>query len=125
MAKRGIGSHHSHRMLTDEWLTPPWILQALGHFDLDPCAPVDRPWDMADRHYTVADDGLSQDWHGRVWCNPPYGYQAGLWLEKLAGHGRGTALVFARTETRMFFSQVWHRASAVLFIRGPSAFLPP
>lgn len=44
----------------DEWLTPPSILRALGTFDLDPCAPVNRPWDMASHHYSVADDGLSK-----------------------------------------------------------------
>ena len=31
----------------DEWLTPPNILRALGAFDLDPCAPEKRPWEMA------------------------------------------------------------------------------
>lgn len=46
----------------DEWLTPQNILNALGPFDLDPCAPINRPWDMAARHYTVADDGLSKPW---------------------------------------------------------------
>lgn len=50
----------------DEWLTPPKILQALGPFDLDPCAPVNRPWATAARHYTVADNGLAMPWHGRV-----------------------------------------------------------
>lgn len=55
----------------DEWLTPPEILRALGEFDLDPCAPVVRPWETAARHYTVQDDGLALPWEGRVWCNPP------------------------------------------------------
>jgi hypothetical protein len=41
-----------------------------------------------------------------------------MWLEKLARHGNGIALVFARTETRMFFQHVWPVASAVLFIEG-------
>jgi len=27
----------------DEWLTPPYIIKALGEFDLDPCAPINRP----------------------------------------------------------------------------------
>jgi hypothetical protein len=105
-------------MLKDEWLTPPEILAALGPFDLDPCAPINRPWDMAANHYTVSDLGLMRPWSGRVWCNPPYGQQTGLWLRKLAGHGIGTALVFARTETEMFVSEVWSRADAVLFMAG-------
>lgn len=47
---------------SEEWLTPPQLLRALGPFNLDPCAPVNRPWDMAARHYTVLDDGLSKPW---------------------------------------------------------------
>lgn len=51
---------------TNEWLTPPWLLDVLGPFDLDPCSPIRRPWPTADMHYTAEDDGLSQPWHGRV-----------------------------------------------------------
>lgn len=105
-------------MLKDEWLTPPEILQELGPFDLDPCAPINRPWDTAVKHYTIYDNGLSQPWHGRVWCNPPYGLEAARWLDRLADHGNGIALIFARTETKMFFDHVWRRADAVLFIEG-------
>lgn len=45
----------------EEWLTPPYILEALGGFDLDPCAPEFRPWDMAKVHYCKEQDGLSQN----------------------------------------------------------------
>ena len=115
----GIGGHQSpHRGNTDEWLTPPEIVEALGPFDLDPCAPVVRPWPTASKHYTVEDDGLAQPWEGRVWLNPPYGPETGKWLAKLADHGTGTALTFARTETQMFFEYIWDRADAVLFLLG-------
>lgn len=73
--KSGMGSHESARMGTDEWLTPPYIIESLGEFDLDPCSPVNRPWDTAKHHYNINDDGLSKDWFGRVWLNPPYGNQ--------------------------------------------------
>lgn len=113
-----IGSHQSARMDKDEWLTPPEIIKALGPFDLDPCSPINRPWSTAAKHYTIDDLGLTRPWYGRVWCNPPYGSQTGVWLQKLADHGNGIALIFARTETEMFFSQGWRRASAMLFIEG-------
>ncbi len=115
-----MGGHQSAAMLKDEWLTPPHIVKALGLFDLDPCAPHEsrRPWDMASRHYSAEDDGLSQPWEGRVWCNPPYGLEAAKWLDRLANHGNGIALIFARTETAMFFEHVWGKADAVLFLRG-------
>lgn len=116
----GMGSHQSPAAITDEWLTPPEILAALGAFDLDPCAPHEsrRPWAMAAKHYDQEQDGLSQPWHGRVWLNPPYGRETGKWLRRLAEHGDGIALIFARTETDMFFQHVWDRADAVLFLRG-------
>lgn len=113
-----IGGHQSAAMLKDEWLTPPEIIKALGSFDLDPCAPINRPWDTANCHYTIGDNGLVQPWFGRVWCNPPYGLKAAKLLERLADHGNGIALIFARTETRMFFDHVWGRSDAVLFIEG-------
>lgn len=114
-----IGGHHRpYQGRTDEWLTPPEIIQDLGPFDLDPCSPVDRPWPTAETHFTVNDDGLLQEWKGRVWLNPPYGPATGTWLAKLADHGEGTALIFARTETDMFFRWVWNSASACLFLRG-------
>jgi hypothetical protein len=105
-------------MLKDEWLTPPEILTALGPFDLDPCAPVSPPWRIAHRHYTIVDDGLANVWFGRVWLNPPYGKHTDRWLSRLAAHGNGLALIFARTETETFFEQVWSKAAAVLFLRG-------
>ncbi len=116
--RKGIGSHQSAKMKKDEWLTPPSILELLGDFDLDPCAPINRPWNMAKNHFTIKDDGLTKDWYGRVWCNPPYGLIADKWLSKLVDHGNGIALIFARTETKMFFKRVWAEANSLLFIEG-------
>ena len=115
---RGIGGHHSARSYTCDWLTPPEIIQKIGEFDLDPCSPVKRPWDTAKRHYSIEDDGLSQPWEGRVWLNPPYGLQAWPWMSRLADHGDGVAILFARTETRGFHRLVWERATALLFLEG-------
>ena len=121
-----MGSHSKpNKGATNEWLTPPEILRALGPFDLDPCAPVVRPWDTAARHYTIEDDGLAQPWAGFCWVNPPYGDEAYRWLGKLADHGDGLALVFARTETKGFVAQAWERAAGLLFLTGRLTFLRP
>jgi hypothetical protein len=103
---------------TSTWLTPPHILNALGSFDLDPCSALNRPWDTAKYHYTVEDDGLVQPWFGRVWLNPPYGKEAAPFMEKMAVHGKGIALLFARTETKMFQRLVFPYASSMLFLSG-------
>lgn len=114
-----IGGRQSSRMQSDVWLTPPGILGALGEFDLDPCAaPEPRPWATARSHYALPQDGLALPWLGRVWLNPPYSRQAALWLRRLAEHGTGTALIFARTETSWFVETVWRQATAALFLHG-------
>lgn len=109
-------------MQTNEWLTPKFILEALGPFDLDPCASELRPFPTALEHVTVEHNGLARDWHGRVWLNPPYSH-IGKWMQRMAEHDRGTALVFARTETRWWHEHVWPRATAVFFLRGRLTFI--
>jgi hypothetical protein len=117
-AASGIGSHaRTSEGLSDSWITPRWVIDALGPFDLDPCASIPQPWPCARRSLTIKEDGLGSKWEGRVFLNPPYGRQTGPWLDRLAAHGRGTALVFARTETAMF-QEVWRKADALLFLRG-------
>lgn len=123
---RDMASHQipagGARNSTDEWLTPPALVAALGHFDLDPCSPGDRrPWDTAAKHYSIEDDGLRQEWSGRVWLNPPYSDMR-RWLVRLAEHNHGTALIFARTETALWFDHIWPKASGVLFLRGRLSF---
>lgn len=113
-----IGGHQSATALKEEWLTPPHVLKALGPFDLDPCAPINRPWPTASQHYTIADNGLSHDWAGRVWCNPPYGRETDKWLARCAHHGNAIALIFARTETETFCAHVWGKAQALLMLAG-------
>lgn len=37
---------------------------------------------------------------------------------RLSEYGNGVALIFARTETKMFFETVWDKEDSILFIRG-------
>ena len=112
-----LGSHQTTVGKSQTHFTPRFILDALGPFDLDPCAGDPRPWDCARENLTEADDGLSRPWGGlRVWLNPPFNrYGVGRWIERLADHGQGTALLHARTETA-WFQPIWRGASAILFL---------
>lgn len=117
----GIGGHHSHKSGTVEWYTPPEIIATIGPFDLDPCAPIVQPYPTARHVFTVEDNGLIQRWppEWRVLLNPPYTAAViGRWLARLAEHGNGTALIFARTDTEAFHRHVFQRATALLFMRG-------
>lgn len=125
---KGIsGWQRAYRGRSDEWLTPERLVRALGPFDLDPCSPRKRPWATATQHYTTKEDGLRQPWpaKSRVWLNPPYGPATACWLERLAGHDNGIALIFARTETEAFQTWVFGAADAVLFIKGRIRFYRP
>ena len=119
----GENQNDGSRQRETRWLTPTHLVEPLGKFDLDPCgAPGHR---LAYRTYRIDDgeDGLELPWEGRVWLNPPYGKQAEPFLKKMVQHGHGTALVFARTETKSFHENVWQAATACLFLRGRVSFL--
>lgn len=49
---------------SDEWYTPREIIEALGEFDLDPCAPMHPLWPTAKIMYNKQDNGLVQNWGG-------------------------------------------------------------
>jgi len=114
-----------YRGVTDDWITPPQLVKALGKFDLDPCECEPQPWLHAPRGYTKADDGLTQRWQGRVWLNPPYGPDTEKWVLRLALHGNGIALVQARIETRWFRDTVWEFANGILVMQGRPTFYRP
>ena len=90
---------------TCEWGTPDHILEALGSFDDDPALPGEQ-------------DGLSREWRGFVFLNPPYGRGIGAWMRKMSEHGNGIALTYARTDTRWFHEHIWPKATAILFLKG-------
>jgi len=114
-----------------DWQTPPEVIErviaVLGAIDLDPCSNShDDPNVPAAKHFTEEDDGLAQEWRGRVYMNPPYGRVIGKWVEKLVEEfeaGRVTqaiALVPARTDTRWFKR---FRAFPRCFVQGRLKFV--
>ena len=111
---------------SDEWYTPKEILDSLGPFELDPCAPLEPLWPTAETMYNIEDDGLTKIWGGvRTWCNPPYS-QPSLhhFCERMAENGNGILLVFARTDNKDF-QEMLRRCDAVLFLRHRIRFVLP
>jgi DNA N-6-adenine-methyltransferase (Dam) len=71
--------------ITDTWQTPAHVLalarQVMGAIDTDPASSAAANRTVgATTFYTVEQDGLTRDWPGRVWCNPPYSKVAGVSL---------------------------------------------
>ncbi len=93
----------------------------MGGIDVDPASDPDHNIPAA-IHFIRRDDGLSQEWPGRVWLNPPFGRGIEKWFEKLAlefREGRTTEAVVlwkAALETgamRILVSIPEYRYSAV------------
>lgn len=114
----------SHR--TDEWYTPKHVLDSLGEFDLDPCAPVSPLYRTAAVMVDKTMDGLSWQWRGRVFLNPPYSQPLlDGFMSRMARHGNGIALLFNRCDSRVFRQYVLGAASAVKFLDDRIKFLSP
>jgi phage N-6-adenine-methyltransferase len=108
---------------TDQWSTPPDFFNAcnveFGPFTLDACADATNA--KCARYFTKEDDGLAQQWTGRVWMNPPYGRTIGHWMRKayessLAG-AVVVCLVPARTDTAWWHDYALAKGT-IRFIRG-------
>lgn len=87
----------------DEWHTPKEIIESLGEFDLDPATSLEtyKLNKSARKIYTIKENGLKQEWNGRVWLNPPYSNPLiQQFLLKMAEHNNGIALVFAKIEAK-------------------------
>jgi hypothetical protein len=109
-----LGSHQQCVGKSQGHITPKWLLDRIGPFDLDPCAAVARPWDCAIVNWTS--NGLEQPWFGFAYVNSPFNrYVVGDWVARLAQHGHGIALIHVWTETE-WFEGIWHHARAILFL---------
>lgn len=85
------------------WLTPRYIIDALGPFDTDPCCPDGgMPWPTATRMITKSEDGLAQAWEGHVWLNPPYGREALPFFRQMTSYRGGVLALCLYARTRRF-----------------------
>jgi len=127
--RQNMAIHYSSE--TPEHYTPPEIIDAvkavMGQIDLDPCSNShEHPAVPAAKHFTREDDGLSREWHGRVYMNPPYGREIEAWVRKLCAEHEARrvteaiALVPSRTDTQWWIEL---RDYPVCFIEGRLTFI--
>jgi phage N-6-adenine-methyltransferase len=113
---------------TPEWYTPRHIIdrveKVFGQIDLDPCSNSNDPDEAAvpaTDYWTKDDNGITQEWRGKVYMNPPYGDEIATWVGRLIGAYEdgeiveGIALLPARTDTAWFQSLADYR---ICFVRG-------
>ena len=116
------------------WYTPQYIIDAarevLGTIDIDPASDSEANKTVkAIKFYSVDEDGLLQDWRGRIWLNPPFAN--GLidkFVDKLLAEierGFVTAAICLTdnaTETR-WFRRLADNSVAIVFTTGRINFL--
>lgn len=113
---------------SDNWYTPKWIIDELGPFDCDPCAaPADvRPFQIAPVQWTEEDDGLTKEWNGVVYMNPPYSrVLLRKFCEQMAAHGNGIALLINRQDNLMWQEVIFPTAASMIFMRNRVKFIRP
>lgn len=107
-----------------DWTTPIELFKELDkefHFTLDPASTHKNA--LCEKHYTLEEDGLRQDWGGEtVYCNPPYGREVKHWVKKcyeesLKPNTTVVLLIFARTDTKYFHDYIYGKAE-LRFIKG-------
>jgi phage N-6-adenine-methyltransferase len=113
----------SQLLIRDEWYTPDDTfgdLQArFGPFDLDVAASALNT--KCRRYFTSEDDALQKEWHGVVWCNPPYRNLL-RWVKKAHSevhNGKAKRVVMllpSHTSTEWFHFALEH--GTVEFLKG-------
>jgi len=109
-----------------DWATPQSLFDKLNkefNFTLDVCA---SHWNSkCPRYFTEEINGLSQNWSGVCWMNPPYGRALESWMKKAYQSAKNGAvivcLVPASTDTNW-----WHQYAMkgeIRFLRGRPRFL--
>lgn len=120
----------------NEWYTPDEYLDlarnVLGGFDLDPASCLEANGRVgAGLFHSEADSGLTKQWHGRVWMNPPYAQPLiAEFCDKLVEEYRAERVTSAIALTNDSTDTGWFHAlagasAAICFPRGRIRFLSP
>lgn len=121
--------HVSHNSGENEWYTPKYIIEAarmaMGSIDTDPAScEIANSNVKAECYFDINDNGLSQEWTGNVWLNPPYAQPLVYEFTSMAVNkylsgeiNQAIILVTNATETKHFQYMLEH-CSAVCFPVG-------
>ena len=128
--------HVTHNTGRVEWYTPPAVIKAvrdvLGQIDLDPASTAEANQIVgAKKFFTRDDDGLKQDWLGKIFCNPPY--SRGLidkfvvkLLREFAGGRTTEAIVLTNAATDTDWAhKLMALADQIIFTKKRLKFLKP
>ena len=126
-----LKAHVSNNSGENEWYTPECYIESarlvMGNIDLDPASSeIANQTVNANLFYTQEEDGLSKEWFGNVWMNPPYSQPLIFqFISKLIESNKvsqAIVLVNNGTETKWGQLLIKH-SSAVCFHQGRIRFV--
>ena len=111
-------------LTSDDFYTPKWIFDQLAiTFDLDVAAPTGGcHWIPATNYYDQQTNGLTSDWYGNVFMNPPFS-KSNNWVTKFIEHHNGIALL--PMSKSKWFDLIWHDAQAITTLPRSLKFVDP
>ena len=107
----------------EEWYTPKKYIdmarEVLGRIDIDPASNAfANEVVQATTYYTKEDDGLSKEWQGKMWLNPPYSSIIANFIDKTC-HSDVEAIVLTNNSTdTKWFAQAANNCAAMCFTYG-------
>lgn len=129
-------THVSHNSGENQWYTPEEYVEAarkvMGSIDIDPASNAQANEVVkAKVFYSKENDGLTKEWNGNIWLNPPYAqplislFSAEL-VKKIKSKEIKQALVLVNnaTETK-WFQEMVNICNAICLISGRVRFLDP
>jgi phage N-6-adenine-methyltransferase len=117
-----------------EWYTPVEYIdlarKVLLQIDLDPASSMlAQKTVKAKKFYTVDDDGLTKEWHGSVWLNPPYrqphmsNFMNKMVNEVTAKHVQQAIMLTHNYTDSAWFQHGVEHCTAICFTRGRIKFV--
>ena len=125
VAKEIKSPHVTFNSGENEWYTPSFIIEAaresMGNIDLDPASnKLANETVKAENYYTIYDNGLTKEWYGNVWLNPPYSQpEISNFSNKVTAleFTQACVLVNNATETA-WFQNMMSKCTCVCFLKG-------
>ena len=107
----------------DQWETPPDLFQlGCDYFDFEPTLDLCATNFNKKCKLFIKNYALDMDWDNDSWLNPPYS-NVKDWIRKayfshIKYNVSGLALIFAKTDTKVWHECILHGQAEVYFIEG-------
>ena len=107
----------------EEWYTPKKYIdmarKVLGRIDIDPASnPFANQIVQATTYYTKEDDGLSKEWQGKMWLNPPYSSIIADFIDKTCNSDVEAIVLTNNSTDTKWFAQAANNCDAICFTYG-------